>query len=117
MKVSISFELETQDVKNLISLQLVPREKLLEAIRKSTFGGPDKPELIKAVYEEPKPAPKKRGRKPKEPKPEKTVIDVGKIMACHNAGRSVEWIADEMGIATEEIEKVIQEVGNNELHD
>ena len=117
MLISISVNVEMQEVKARINLQLVPREKLLEAIRKRTFGGRDKPDLIKAVYEEPKQSPKKRGRKPKEPKPEKTAIDVGKIMACHNAGRSAAWIADEMGLDAEEIEKVIQEVGNNELHD
>lgn len=44
------------------------------------------PEPSKPKKEAPKPAPKKR-------KP----FDTGKMKACLNAGRSVAWIAEEMG--------------------
>ena len=102
MLISISVNVEMQEVKDLINLQLVPREKLLEAIRKSTVGGPDKPELIKAVYAEPKPEKKKPGRKPKaeakvEPKKE-AFLDGGEVIALKRAGWPISKYADEMGV-------------------
>jgi hypothetical protein len=104
-----------EEVKDLIGMQLIPKDKLMDAIRKSTVGGPQKPEKIEAVYEEPKPEPKRRGRKPKE-KPEEQKIDTGKIMALYRAKWSEEAIADEMKMEPDEVVRIIsEELSNGEL--
>jgi len=113
MLISISVNVEMEEVKDLIGMQLIPKDKLMDAIRKSTVGGPQKPEKIEAVYEEPKPEPKKRGRKPKTQEIETESIDIGKVMACYNAGWSYEKIADEMRMSKKEVEEVVTREFNN----
>ena len=108
MLISISVNVEMQEVKDLIGMQLIPKDKLMDAIRKSTVGGV--PEPIKAVYTEPKPEKKKPGRKPKVEPEKETPLDGGKVKALKRAGWPLSKIADELGVEEERILEYLQGV-------
>lgn len=60
----------------------------------------ENPELEKAV-KQPLPAAKKKPKK---------VVDRGKVVALHRAGRSNKWIADDMGLHISTVNRVIREL-------
>ncbi|MBE6129576.1 MAG: hypothetical protein E7185_09905 [Erysipelotrichaceae bacterium] len=51
----------------------------------------------------PKPEPKKKQTSAWPPKKDPKVIDHGKICACYKAGRSVAWIADDIGCSAQTV--------------
>ena len=52
------------------------------------------------------------------PKPKKPPLDHGKIIACWKAGRSVAWIADEMGCSEQAVRNhIAQETAQEEKKD
>ena len=68
-----------------------------------------------------------KGNPPPKPQPgmktaRKKRVDTGKIIALHKAGRSVQWIADDMRISTRTVYKYIKEMedknhdGDNHSH-
>lgn len=68
-------------------------------------------EEIRACVERvPKIEPKKAEpeKKPASPANKVTAVDVGKIKALHKAGRSVAWIAEDMGLSDPTVRKYIK---------
>lgn len=66
------------------------------------------PEMQTVTVADPEPEKKPKGKAvPKG-------LDHGKIIACHKAGRSVAWIADEMGCTTSAIDYHLKKEGLKE---
>lgn len=67
---------------------------------------------IEITVTEPEPEPKPEQPKPKEePKKKTKIIDHGKIVACYKGGRSVAWIADDMGISWQTVVNHLEKEG------
>lgn len=61
-------------------------------------------------------APKKKqtktgSTKPKKTEPKRNPFDTGKMIACLQAGRSVAWVADEMGVSDQTIRNHMKKEG------
>ena len=56
---------------------------------------------------------------PKKPdkKPKKIDIDMGKVKALRTAGRTVEWIADDLGVSAQTIYNRLKEEGDKNATD
>ena len=60
----------------------------------------------------PKPEPVKAPEKKKTaPKTEKKPFDIGKAVACYKAGRTISWIADEMGVSAVTVSNHLKKAG------
>ena len=61
----------------------------------------------------PKPVISVKESEPKKPdkKPKKIDIDMGKVKALRTAGRTVEWIADDLGVSAQTIYNRLKEEG------
>lgn len=55
--------------------------------------------------------PKKEEPKKSDKKPKKIDIDMGKVKALRTAGRTVEWIADDLGVSAQTIYNRLKEEG------
>ena len=64
------------------------------------------PEPVISVKE---PEPKKPDKKPK-----KIDIDMGKVKALRTAGRSIDWIADDLGVSAQTIYNRLKEEGEKD---
>lgn len=82
--------------------------ELLEGAREQVKGAPTK---TKRSTEKTKGAPKRKQTKTVSTKEKKEAFDTGKMIACLKAGRSVAWVADEMGVTTQTIRNHMKKEG------
>ena len=89
-----------------------PLSDLRDATGFIFFENEELPKAEEEPKEEPekKPEPKSKKAAPKK-KTLKKDIDDGKIRACYEGGRSVEWIADEMKLAPQTIINHLTKMG------
>ena len=82
--------------------------ELLEGAQEQVKGAPTK---TKRSTEKTKGAPKRKQTKTVSTKEKKEAFDTGKMIACLKAGRSVAWVADEMGVTTQTIRNHMKKEG------
>lgn len=58
--------------------------------------------------------PKKEEPKKSDKRPKKIDIDMGKVKALRTAGRTVEWIADDLGVSAQTIYNRLKEEGEKD---
>ena len=78
-------------------------EATVEEVKKLLADDPDQEEVIQAPEPEPE-KPKKSNKK--------IELDMGKVKALRAAGRTVEWIADDMKVSPATIYKRLKEEGD-----
>lgn len=83
--------------------------ELLEGARKQALTKPSKPK--RSTERKTKGAPKWKQNKTVNTKTKKDAFDTGKMIACLKAGRSVAWVADEMGVTTQTIRNHMKKEG------
>lgn len=81
-------------------------EATVEEVRELLGIAPDRGEVIQGPMADPEPEPEKPKKSNK-----KIELDMGKVKALRAAGRSVEWIADDMRVSPATIYKRLKEEG------